>query len=56
MKQIFYIVGFIILMVISWKVMAKVKDIPEENFRDSDNIDEIEEAEEETEESKEDSI
>jgi len=50
MKQLFYIVGFVVLMVVAWKVMAKVKDVPEENFRESNDIDEIEEAEEETEE------
>jgi len=53
MKQLFYIVGFVVLMIVAWKVMAKVKDVPEQDFRESDDIDEIEEAEESEEETEE---
>jgi hypothetical protein len=32
MKQLFYIVGFIVLLFVAHRVMAKIKDVPEENF------------------------
>lgn len=54
MKQIFYIVAVIVLMFISYKVMAKVKDVPPEDesipesleddeISDLDDEDEVEE-------------
>ncbi|MDR2087369.1 MAG: hypothetical protein LBP72_09375 [Dysgonamonadaceae bacterium] len=31
MKQIFYIVAVVVLLIIAHRVMAKIKDVPDEN-------------------------
>jgi flagellar biosynthesis/type III secretory pathway M-ring protein FliF/YscJ len=31
MKQLFYIVGFVVLMILAYRLMSKIKDVPEEN-------------------------
>ncbi|MDL2257477.1 hypothetical protein LJC06_04655 [Bacteroidales bacterium OttesenSCG-928-I14] len=59
-KQIFYMVAIIILMIIAYRLMKKVKDVPEEvedfteqDISEEDDIEEEQDTESEQEEDKE---